>query len=40
MIGIINYGVGNLYSVKNAFNYLGYESKIINTKKISIDVVH
>lgn len=31
MIGIINYGMGNLASVKNAFDYLKIESEIINT---------
>jgi glutamine amidotransferase len=30
MIGIINYGAGNLGSLKNAFDYLGIESKILN----------
>jgi glutamine amidotransferase len=29
MIGIINYGMGNLASVKSALDYLGIESKII-----------
>ncbi len=28
MIGIIDYGVGNLYSVKNAFDYLGTASVV------------
>lgn len=31
MIGILNYGMGNLRSVHNALDYLGCESKIINT---------
>lgn len=31
MIGIINYGMGNLLSVVNAFEYLGAEIKICNT---------
>ena len=30
MIGIIDYGMGNLLSVKNALDYLGEESEIIN----------
>jgi glutamine amidotransferase len=30
MIGIINYGMGNLASVKNALDYLGIENKIID----------
>ena len=28
MIGIIDYGAGNLFSVKNALDYLGAESRI------------
>lgn len=31
MIGIIDYGAGNLLSVKNALNYLGFESKYIRS---------
>ncbi len=30
MIGIINYGMGNLASVRNSFDYLGIKSKIID----------
>lgn len=30
MIGIVNYGMGNLASVKNAFDYLSISSKIIS----------
>jgi len=30
MIGILDYGLGNLHSVKNALNFLGAESKIIS----------
>jgi imidazole glycerol phosphate synthase glutamine amidotransferase subunit len=33
MIGIIDYGAGNLNSVKNAFSYLGKETKIISKPK-------
>ncbi|MDR1914873.1 MAG: imidazole glycerol phosphate synthase subunit HisH [Clostridiales bacterium] len=33
MIGIIDYGMGNLRSVENAFHHLGYESKIIKSPK-------
>ena len=33
MIAIIDYGVGNLGSVLNAFKYLGYESKITSSKE-------
>ena len=28
MITIVNYEMGNLFSVENAFKYLGYETKI------------
>lgn len=30
MVSIIDYGMGNLKSVRNALNYLGYESRIID----------
>ena len=30
MIGIINYGLGNLFAFKNAYKLLGIESEIIN----------
>ena len=30
MISIINYGIGNLGSIFNMFDYLGIESKIEN----------
>ena len=33
MIAIMNYGIGNLGSVKNALDYLGYESKITSNKE-------
>jgi len=33
MIAIIDYGAGNLSSVKNAFDFLGVESKITNNSK-------
>ena len=32
MIAIMNYGIGNLFSVKNALDYLGYESVITSDK--------
>jgi glutamine amidotransferase len=32
MIAIIDYGMGNLSSVKNAFDFLGYQSKITQDK--------
>lgn len=31
MIAIIDYGAGNIFSVKNAFDYLGYECKLTNS---------
>ena len=31
--GIIDYGMGNLLSVKNAVEYLGYNAEIINNPK-------
>ncbi len=33
MIAIIDYGVGNLGSVLNAFKYLGYDAKITSSKE-------
>src|SRR3989344_9029622 len=33
MIGIINYGMGNLQSVKNSLDYLGIANKIITKTK-------
>ena len=36
MITIVNYEMGNLFSLKNAFSYLGYKSTITdNADKIS-----
>lgn len=32
MIAIIDYGAGNLFSVQNALNYLGFENKITSDK--------
>lgn len=32
MIAIIDYGAGNIFSVKNAFDYLGYECKLTNSE--------
>ncbi len=32
MIGIIDYGVGNLFSIKNALDYLSVDSSIIRTE--------
>ena len=33
MIAIIDYGAGNIFSVKNAFDYLGYECKLTNSER-------
>ncbi|MFP4456916.1 MAG: imidazole glycerol phosphate synthase subunit HisH [Clostridia bacterium] len=33
MISIIDYKVGNIFNVRNALKYLGFESEVINTKK-------
>lgn len=33
MIGIIDYGAGNLFSVKNALSFLGFDSVITSDKK-------
>lgn len=33
MIAIIDYGAGNLFSVKNALNYLGLENKITSSRE-------
>ncbi len=32
MIAIIDYGAGNIFSVKNAFDYLGYECKLTSSE--------
>ena len=31
MIAIIDYGAGNLFSVENALNFLGYKNKITSS---------
>lgn len=31
MVAVIDYGAGNLFSVKNALDFLGYENKITNS---------
>lgn len=31
MIGIVDYGLGNIFSIKSALNKIGYESKIISS---------
>ncbi len=33
MIGIIDYGMGNLKNVENAFKFLGYNAKIVTTRQ-------
>ena len=33
MIAIIDYGAGNIFSVKNALDYLGLESRLVNDKE-------
>ena len=37
MIAIIDYGIGNLGSVKNAFDYLKIESVITNDKDVILN---
>ena len=37
MIGIIDYGAGNLFSVKNALDYIGLENEITNDAKKLIE---
>lgn len=32
MIAIIDYGAGNIFSVKNALDYLGFESRLVSDK--------
>ena len=32
MIAIIDYGAGNIFSVKNALDYLGFENKLTDKK--------
>lgn len=41
MIAIIDYGAGNIFSVKNALDYLGFESRLVSDKEsiISADSV-
>lgn len=33
MISIIDYKVGNIFNVRNALKYLGFDSEVINTKR-------
>ena len=41
LLSVIDYGVGNLFSVKNALDYIGVPSKITNEKSdlISADAI-
>jgi glutamine amidotransferase len=38
MIGVLNYGMGNLSSVTNALDYLGIDNQIINSKEEFSDI--
>lgn len=38
MIGIVDYGAGNLMSVKKAFEYLGMKAKLISTRNDMVDI--
>jgi glutamine amidotransferase len=40
MIGVLDYGMGNLSSVTNALNYLGVENKIINSTEGFLEISH
>lgn len=40
MIGIVDYGMGNISSVYNSLEYLGYDAKIINTPEEIEDLTH
>ena len=33
MIAVIDYGAGNIFSVKNALDYLGFDSLLTNKKE-------
>lgn len=33
MIAIIDYGAGNIFSVKNALDYLGFENKLTDKRR-------
>ena len=37
MIAIIDYGAGNIFSVKNALDHLGIESELTNDKQKLVD---
>ena len=36
-INILDYNCGNIWSVKNIFNYLSIEAKVINSGKRNIE---
>ena len=38
-ICILNYGLGNILSLKNALNYLGYKVVFFNKKKLNFDLL-
>ena len=40
MIGIIDYSMGNINSIYNALNYLGYKGKIIKDAEEIINCSH
>lgn len=40
MIGIVDYGMGNISSVYNSLEYLGYEATIINSPEEIEDLTH
>ena len=40
IIGIVNFKMGNIHSVRNALNFLGCENKIINTRTDFENVTH
>mgnify|MGYP000264685819 CR=1 FL=1 len=40
MIAVIDYGAGNIFSVKNALDYLGFDSLLTNKKEdINISLI-
>lgn len=40
MVAIIDYGAGNLFSVKNALDYLGFENIITNNQEDLVNATH
>jgi len=39
-ISIVNYGLGNIHSIQNAIDYLGYKSKLVATPKELSEATH